>query len=323
MSFWAFILPVCAAVAYVTAALFIKRAAELGADVWRTAFVCNVTSALCFQGLLLLGGTVKPLGFWWQPALVALLFLSGQIWTFVCLSRGDVSVATPVLGLKILMVAAFSTLFLTKPLTPQMWISAALATAGVVLLNLSGRQKNVPKNPQTGFTIITAGLAALSYAAFDVLIQKWSSDWGLGRFLPIAIGLVGVYSFALMPFFKAPLRVLSPFAWRPLVGAAFFMSLQAILFVSTIAYFQNASAANVIYSVRGLLSIAAVWLLGHWFANEEKAQGAAAFGPRIAGAALMFVAVVLILMEPHPEIHPPTPENAAPHQEMSSPSPEN
>ena len=296
MSFWAFILPVCAAVAYVTAALFIKRASELGADVWRTAFVCNVASALCFQGLLLLGGTWKPLALWWQPALVALLFLSGQIWTFVCLSRGDVSVATPVMGLKILMVAALSAVFFTKPLTIQMWISAALATAGVVLLNLSGRKKDTAKNPNTGFTIITAAIAALSYTAFDVLIQKWAPDWGLGRFLPATIGLVGLYSCALIPFFKAPLRALPPFAWKPLAGAAFFMSLQAVLFVSSIAHFQNAAAANVIYSVRGLLSIAAVWLLGHWFANEEKQQGAAAFGPRLCGAALMFVAVVLVLI---------------------------
>ncbi|HEY0076403.1 MAG TPA: hypothetical protein VGB77_20055, partial [Abditibacteriaceae bacterium] len=75
MSFWATILPICAAVFYVTAALFIKRAAELGAGVWRTAFVCNVFSGLCFQGLWLLGGPGQSLSLWWQPALVALLFL--------------------------------------------------------------------------------------------------------------------------------------------------------------------------------------------------------------------------------------------------------
>lgn len=299
MSFWAFVMPVCAAVAYVTAALFIKRAAELGADVWRTAFACNVTAAIAFQGLLFLGGTLKPLGFWWQPALVALLFLSGQIWTFVSLSRGDVSVATPVLGLKILLVAAFSAFLLTKPLTLTMWISAALATAGVVLLNLSGRQKSDAPDEgqsQVGFTIVTAALAALSYAAFDVLIQKWSHSWGIGRFLPLTIGLVGVYSFALIPFFKAPFGCLTRGAARSLSGAALCMAIQAVLFVSTIAYFQNAAAANVIYSVRGLLSIAAVWLLGHWFGNDEKQQGAAAFAPRLGGAALMFAAIVLVLV---------------------------
>jgi drug/metabolite transporter (DMT)-like permease len=296
MNFWAFVLPVCAAVAYVTAALFIKRAAELGADVWRTAFVCNVAIAICFQCLLLRGGTFKPLAEWWQPALVALLFLSGQIWTFVALSRGDVSVATPVLGLKIIMVAALSAFLLTKPVSAKMWLSAALATAGVMLLNFSGKRQDAGYRRNIGFTIVTAGLAGLSYAVFDVLIQQWSPEWGIGRFLPVALGLVGIYSFALIPFFKAPLLALPPFVWRPLAGAALFMSIQTTLFVSTIALFHNAAAANVIYSVRGLLSIAAVWLLGHWFANEEKAQGAAAFAPRLCGAALMFVAVVLVLI---------------------------
>lgn len=306
MSFWSVVLPLCAAMAYVIAALFIKRASETGADVWRTAFVCNVASAICFQPLLLLGGNARPLSQWWQPALVALLFLSGQIWTFVSLSRGDVSVATPVLGIKILLVAAFAALLVAQPPTPKMWLSAALATAGVALLNLSGRRSNQEnkdteqqmgtRHNKAGFTIFTAGLAALSYAAFDVLIQKWAADWGLGRFLPATIGLVGLYSLVLIFFFPAPLRALPLRARRPLAGAALFMSLQAVIFVSTIAYFRNAAAANVLYSVRGLLSIAAVWLLGHWFGNTEKAQGSATFAPRLFGATLMFIAVVLVLV---------------------------
>jgi drug/metabolite transporter (DMT)-like permease len=295
MSFWAIILPICAAVFYVTAALFIKRAAELGAGVWRTAFVCNVFSGLCFQGLWLLGGPGQPLSLWWQPAFVALLFLSGQIWTFVSLGRGDVSVATPVMGLKIILVAAFSAFLFTKPLTTKMWLAAALATAGVVLLNLSGKKQGAPQNPHVGFTIVTAALAALSYAVFDVLIQKWSPAWGLGRFLPIMMGLVGLYSFSLIPLFEKPLRTMPLATWRPLGGAALCMSSQALLFVSTIAYFQNAAVANVLYSVRGLLSIAAVWLFGHWFSNTEKEQGREALAPRLTGALLMFIAVVLVV----------------------------
>jgi drug/metabolite transporter (DMT)-like permease len=293
VSFWAIVLPILAALSYVAAAMFIKRAAELRAGVWRTAFVCNVASAICFQPLLLLGGQTPSLSQWWQPAVVAILFLSGQIWTFVSLGKGDVSVATPVLGVKILLVAGFATLLTSQPLSLKMWISSALATVSIALLNRSGahgRKGNVTH------TIITAGLAAVSYALFDVLIQKWAAAWGIGRFLPATIGLVGVYSLALIPLFERPLTELSRGAQRALFGAAFFMTLQALMFISTIAYFRNAAAANVIYSSRGLWSIAAVWLVGHWFHNTEKQLGPAALRWRIAGAVLMFAAIVLVLI---------------------------
>ena len=51
---------------------------------------------------------------WWQPVLVALTFIAGQAFTFVALQRGDVSVATPMLGIKILLVA-----LLTRNLDPR------------------------------------------------------------------------------------------------------------------------------------------------------------------------------------------------------------
>jgi drug/metabolite transporter (DMT)-like permease len=202
---WHFILPLLAALAYVTAAMFIKRASDLGAGVWRAAFVMNVLSALCFQPLRLLGGHESPLAHWWQPALVALLFFAGQIFTFVSLSRGDVSVATPVLGLKIILVAALATALFAQPISPQLWLAALLATAGVALLNRSGAASD---KGNVTHTLITAGLAAVSFALFDVLVQKWSPLWGMGRFLPATIGLVGLYSFALIPLFEAPLRAL-------------------------------------------------------------------------------------------------------------------
>ena len=290
---WPYLLPLLAALAYVAAAMFIKRAAELGAGVWRTAVVSNVLAALCFQPLRLLGGHDSPHAHWWQPAIVALLFLAGQILTFLSLSRGDVSVATPILGLKIILVAAFTTLIVGQPLSLAMWLSAALATTGVALLNRSGA---TTKKGDVRHTMVTAGLSATSFALFDVLVQKWSPLWGLGRFLPATIGLVGLYSLALIPFFEAPLRTLTRPARRALFGGGLFLSLQAVMFVSAIAHFGNATASNVIYSSRGLWSIGAVWLLGHWFHNKESQQGNLALRWRLGGATLMFAAILLVLL---------------------------
>ena len=41
----------------------------------------------------------------YQPVLVGLLFVVAQLFTFLALQKGDVSVVTPVLGSKVLLVA--------------------------------------------------------------------------------------------------------------------------------------------------------------------------------------------------------------------------
>ena len=97
MVFW---LSLLASLLYTVGVLFLKRSTRWKFDPWRLTFICNLVTAVAFLPLLSLGGTIPSLVQLWQPILVALLFLSGQVFTIVALSRGDVSVATPMLGLK-------------------------------------------------------------------------------------------------------------------------------------------------------------------------------------------------------------------------------
>src|SRR5881409_2568076 len=86
------LLPLSSGIVYVAAALFLKRAADLGADVWRTMRMRNFTTAVMFVPLLLLGGTIPSWHLWWQPAIVGLLFVTGQTFSLLSLKIGDVSV---------------------------------------------------------------------------------------------------------------------------------------------------------------------------------------------------------------------------------------
>ena len=101
-------LSLLAAFLYAAGALIIKRSAELGVGVWRTAFVANLICALLFLPLLALGGEIH-VDLWWQPVVTGACFVAGQWLTFIAFERGDVSVATPVLGIKILLVAVLVT----------------------------------------------------------------------------------------------------------------------------------------------------------------------------------------------------------------------
>jgi drug/metabolite transporter (DMT)-like permease len=193
------LLPLSSALLYVVGALLVKRSAEPGVGVWRTAFVSNLIAAALFQPLLLLGGDWQPLSRWWQPAVVAVFFLLGQVFNFVALTRGDVSLATPVLGVKIILVALFTTLLLAGGIGTKLWLAAGLSTGAIALLNLGGGGRH----HHVGRTIVAAALSAASFALFDVLVQKWAPPWGAGRFLPVMLWFVAALAFAFVPMFRA------------------------------------------------------------------------------------------------------------------------
>lgn len=285
------LLTLFASVLYAVGALLVKRAGTFGIGVWRTAFCCNVVTALFFLPLLATGGTVHP-ALWWQPLVVALCFVVGQWLTFLSLEHGDVSVATPVLGLKILLVAGFVALSGVERLPGTLWLAAFFATAGIALLNRSGTHA---ARRRITLTIITAALAATAYALFDVLVRQWSPAWGSGRFLPIALGLAGILSFAFIPRFSAPLGALPAKAWPWLLGGALAIAVQSVVFVSVVANWQKPAEANVVYSSRGLCSIILVWALGARLQTAESSLGGRALAGRLAGAVLMMAAILLVL----------------------------
>lgn len=284
------VLPLLAAMIYVVGALLAKRSAELGVGIWRTAFVSNFVSAALFALLLPFGGTLHA-DLLWQPALVAVFYLLGQLLNFLALQHGDVSVATPVMGLKIILVAVFTTVLLTSDVSQKLWIAAGLSSLAIMLLN---RTDSTPHH-HVGRTILYAGSSAAMFALFDVLVQKWSPAWGLGRFLPVMLGFTALFSVAFVPFFHAPLHTVPSAAWRWLLGGCGFIGLQSVIFVSGIAHFGNAATANVIYSSRGLWSVVAVWAIGHWFSNREQHLPPSVLRWRLAGAALMMAAIALVL----------------------------
>jgi len=284
--------PLASSVAYVFAMLFFKRSGDWGVGVWRTAFVSNIAIGLAFSPFWLLGGKELQPALLWQPVVVGLLFLSGQVFGFLSLHYGDVSVATPVMGLKIVLVALGSALMLPDPVPLKWWIAAFLSTAAIMLLS---RGESRPRHA-VGRTVLSAALAAASFALFDVLVQKWSPAWGVGRFLPLVCGVLTLFSFGFIPFFSAPLRTVPKTAWGWLAGGSLLLALQSVMFVYAIGAFGDATVMNIVYSVRGLWSVVAVWLVGHWFANEEQALAPAILRGRMVGAGLILAAIALVVV---------------------------
>jgi drug/metabolite transporter (DMT)-like permease len=285
------LLPLVSALLYVIGALLMRRAADFGVGFWRTTFVANLICAGVFSPLLVLGGTFHAT-LLWQPAAVAALFAVGSVLNFISLDRGDVSLATPVLGVKIVLVALFTTWFLGQPVTPRLWLAAVLSSLAIGLLNWT----RAARHHHVTTTILAAGSSAAAFALFDVLVQKWSPAWGVGRFPPTMLAWVALFALGMIPQFPAPLVQVPRRAWPWLLGGSVVLGAQSLVFVTSVARFGNATAANVMYSSRGLWSVAAVWLIGHWFGNTERQLGGGVLRWRLIGAALMMLAIALVLL---------------------------
>ena len=288
-------IPLACAFLYVVAALMLKRASALGVGVWRIGFLANWVMFLFFLPWWLAhpGTGGHAWTDYWQPAVSGLLFLGGQMFIFFALQGGDVSVTTPVMGTKVLMVALLSLLLRAGDVPWQWWTGAVLSTSAVALLHFGephGQRSRV------GHTVLLAGMSALSFSLCDVLLQKWVVAWGSGRYLPPMFMFNALYTFAFVPFFRAPLTALDRRAWLWTGGGALLLAINNIGIALSIAVWRSATSVNILYSLRGLVSVALVWLIGHWFSNDEQHLTPRVFRFRLVGAALMLAAIVLVLV---------------------------
>lgn len=290
------LLPLASSVGYVVAVLLVKRASIHGVGLWRTAFVSNLAMGLFFAPLWLLGGRDLTWITVAQAALCAALFFIGQVFTFKALA-GDVSLATPVLGIKIIFVAAASAVLVAEPVRPVWWLAAILSTAAVALLQAPARGAVHSAGQHPRRTVLFAASAALAFAVCDTLVQRFTPAWGPGRFLPFVFGLVALFSFALIPVFSAPLRSLPSAAWAWLAPGSALLAIQAAGMAWTLGTHGRATVANILYSTRGLWSVLAIGLLGAWLGTAgEKKLPPAVLRRRLLGAGLMFVAVALVIL---------------------------
>lgn len=285
--------PLLAALLYAFGALVLKRSSDLGVGLWRTTFVANLIVAGLFSLLWLLGGPPLEPQNLWQPGVIALCLFVGQISQFLALEKGDVSVAVPVFGLKVILVALLTPFLTNSEVGLKLWIAAFLSVLGITFLN----RKDAGRPPRNlAITFIAGGIGAVAFAIFDVLVQKWGPSWGAGRLLPCIFWINAILSFGLIFRFSAPLSAIPARAWPWLTGGSALLGIQSITFVSTLAVYGKATSANIVYASRGLLSVVLVWMIGHWFMNAEQHLGATVLRWRLVGALMMMSAIVLVVV---------------------------
>jgi drug/metabolite transporter (DMT)-like permease len=281
-----------AALIYTAASLFLKGALERRATSSQVNVAVNVAMALIVQPLWLLGRPDIPNAPLWQPLLCSLIFFLGQILTFAALSRGDVSLATPLLGTKILFVTAINTLFFQTPASLRWWIAAVAASVSVALI-AGGRRS---RTHALGFTVACSLAAAACYSLTDVLIQHWGDRFDSAAFPPVMFGAAGVIS-VIFYSMRDRSAFRPPAASRPLLalGAVLF-GVQIVLFFFSLVWTRDATLSNVVYSSRTVWSVVAAWTAGHFLGLRDVEAGAGVMQRRLLGSFLLFGAILLILL---------------------------
>ena len=287
--------PLLASILFATGLLLLKRATEAGTNPWTVTFVANQWAALLFSAFLLMESPPVEWQFIWQPALVAVFYITGQVGTFSAIHHGDVSIAAPLFGIKVLLVAVFSTIIGGQSLAISIWIAAVLATAGIALVQWSGKGQR----KRILYTIASAMLASTSFSIFDVLVQKFcvseTARWTTGRFLPLMFGCVAVYSVVFLRGFQIE-KLKQRTVRTPLVVGGMFIALQAICIVFTLSAFGDAPRVNVVYSMRGIWGVLFAWAAASIWGGSEAEVGRRTMVTRLLGSALITISVVIAIL---------------------------
>jgi drug/metabolite transporter (DMT)-like permease len=301
LSSGALILPLMAALGYACGAIAVKRALAMGISGSWVNFLCNTSLALLFQIFWFFPGKAMTLHSLLAPGVCGLLFFLGQFFTFRAIATGDVSIATPLLGAKVLLVALFSVLLIGSTLPPAWWFASLLASLGIALISYTpgGLHQHLAA------TIAWSLGAAALFALTDVFVQHWVPPVGYSRFAPIMFGVTGICSLSYFPQLLKERRLRrSGMAAGKLTGdgsvwlgaGALLLSLQALGIYSAIGFYGSATLTNILYGSRCLWSVLLVWIFGGLLGGiSEKGNHPIVMGWRFFGALLLFAAMALVL----------------------------
>ncbi len=289
--------PLFSSVIFVFGMMFARKAISRGASAWTGTFYGNLWLGLFWLLVGVCRWEVIPVSDWWRAAIVGLLFFLGQLFTYMAFRYGDVSVATPIFGVKILFVAFLSSMMTGQSISATVLIAAFVATVGVILVQSGGGALQRLERTRVLLTVVTALIASLSLSVFDVLLQRWGAVSGAMPFLPVMFVSASLFSFVLLPWVNSVSTLKSLRSLRPMFIATVLMALQAMGMTIALSQFGDATRVNIVYALRGLWAIMFAWLLAQSFEGGERYASRSVMLRRAAGALLLTGAVVSSLVQ--------------------------
>ncbi len=229
---------------------------------------------------------------WIQSVILCVFFsLAGQLLIFFALHSAEASKISPLLALKVVMLAFLTWWMMGIPLNYLHWLGVLLCLAGTFILNFSGG--GISRR-----AIIGVLGACLFYSLSDINItilvenleNQMSSRWGAVFFSICAIYILcGILCFFFMFFVKEA-------RWSDIKSSAIGFSLAwlvAMVFMFATFSIVGAVYGNILQSMRGVISIfLGVLIAGMGHQHIESHMSKKVFWQRLIAALLMTTAIV-------------------------------
>ncbi|MBM4102558.1 MAG: DMT family transporter [Planctomycetes bacterium] len=217
-------------------------------------------------------------------------YLLGQIFLFSALIKSEASRVSPLLGIKVIILALISFIFLHQHLSLAQWVAVVLCSCSVFLLSTSGKKLHRS-------SLILIVLACFSYCISDINIKILVDHFKhLGIFhgavfsaalCYILCGFAGVIFLFAKPHNTTRDTWLYslPFAFSWLIAMIFLFSCFALIGVVF---------GNILQSTRGVISIVLGYVIAHLgFEGLEAKITRSVLVSRILAAFLMTVSIAL------------------------------
>lgn len=288
--------PLFSSVVFVVGVMFTKRANFAGSNPWTSTLWSNGLLAICWAGIGLSHGQLLPATGWGPAALCGLSFVLGQLCTYLAYEHGDVSVATPVLGVKVILVAVALAAIGDETVEPRIWIAAMLATLGIGVVQAGVRSGPAAHSARRAVrSLVLALTAAAALTFFDLGLQSWGRRYPAVEFLPATFACTGAFSCVVLPWTDRPARLRQIHALRPLAIGSLLMAIQAMSMSYSLGQFGDAARINIVYALRGLWAVGLAWLLAQRYGGSESQLTRGVMLLRLAGALLLTSSVLMAL----------------------------
>ena len=216
-------------------------------------------------------------------------YLAGQGALMFALTRADASRISPLLAMKIVVLALVTATFLGRTYSPWQWAGVSLSVAAAFVLNYTGGRMPIAC---TLAVVLTCGAYAMSDLHVKMLVDALGQ---MGKLRASLLGasmcyvLTGIAAMALLPWAGKKL-------WADLPRAAPFAIswLTAMVFLFACFAYVGVVFGNILQSTRGLISI----VLGARIAaiglnHIERKHPRRVLIRRLAAAGMMCLAIVL------------------------------
>ena len=231
---------------------------------------------------------MPPVATWiWPFVIMVGTYLLGQFGLFMAMRETEASRISPLLGLKIPMIAIWTVAFVA-PLAPPQWLAVGLSLVAAALLIQTGGRLSWKT---VGLILLTCVGYSLSDIHIVITVRHFENAGTNGPVFVACMDytLAGLLAAALLPL--AGKRECG--IW---LDAAPFAAcwLSAILMLFGCLTLLGALFGNILQSTRGVLSVAIGVLVAHvGHVHLEQKVGRWPLARRIAAAALMVAAIAL------------------------------